>query len=108
MSRLLRLPNELLDDLLTITLPADLENFASTCKQIHTLAASHLIKHRTLIQKQSVLNDDQPYTIADTLKNVLTVPYIGHYIRRLQLHHVRSHHRNFKPEHTAGYFELFS
>lgn len=94
------LPNEIICIILPFTQPEDLENLAQVERRVQQLALPLLQTHREMIRKYRTLNDetiqgipiqtDQLLSSDNTLIKVLlkvamSHPYIGHYIRVLNI-----------------------
>ena len=88
MARILDLPNELIDHVLTCIWPKDFENFAQTCKAIRTLSFPFLTEHRNRIRAYSSFRDIYRDKIANLLFDVLSEPRMGHYVTSLDIHNL--------------------
>lgn len=62
MARFSDLPNEITLMIISLVLPDDIENIASTCRNIYDLAERHLERHRALKRRHAVylFNDPRP------------------------------------------------
>ncbi|CAD6594078.1 MAG: hypothetical protein ASARMPREDX12_008087 [Alectoria sarmentosa] len=95
MTRFTDLPNEIFHEILGLVLPEDLENFASTCKQISLISGPFLREHRQLIRQYDTISNRGPEeemrteyrlrTIPTVLKNILDNPRVGRYVKKLHV-----------------------
>ncbi|KAI9703339.1 MAG: hypothetical protein M1836_007906 [Candelina mexicana] len=83
MAYLINIPNELVHEIFSVLHPSSIVDFACTCKHIHAVAPTILQQHKARMQKYYEVNDWYPDTIASTLLEVLTDPWLAWYIRRL-------------------------
>lgn len=117
MTRFTDLPNEIFHEILGLVLPEDLENFASTCKQISLVSGPFLREHRQLIRQYGTLSNRgseeemrtewRLRTIPTVLKNILDNPRVGRYVKKLHLgalYHYslsRAHHEEEEVQEEA-------
>ncbi|KAL9628400.1 MAG: hypothetical protein Q9164_007291, partial [Protoblastenia rupestris] len=86
MTGLCTLPNEIVQQIFGLVLPADLENFAQIGKKIQRVARPILHEHRERIRTYSVFqNRSRPAATAILLQSVLNDARIGHYVRQMTL-----------------------
>ncbi|KAI9777903.1 MAG: hypothetical protein M1835_005107 [Candelina submexicana] len=83
MAHLMNMPNELVHEIFSLLHPSSIVDFACTCKRIHAVAPNILKEHKARMQRYYEVNDWYPDTIASTLLEVLTDPWLAWYIRRL-------------------------
>lgn len=79
---LIDLPVEMIQELCYHILPADLENFAFSCKHIATIAAPSLSKHRILIEKYSEVGGGALVAVSSIpalITEFVNDPCLGHY-----------------------------
>ncbi|CAF9933566.1 hypothetical protein IMSHALPRED_009395 [Imshaugia aleurites] len=80
------LPNELIREILKLTHPEDLENFAQVSRHVLSLAVPFLEEHRALIRRYHTLRNPTGYrTIANLLNAVITDPRIAPYVKKVEL-----------------------
>ena len=79
------LPNEVLCEISLLVEPADLENFAQTCRHVSLIAQPFLVEHRRMIQKyaESDIRDEEVASIFSSAEGTATNSRIGHYIIHL-------------------------
>lgn len=83
MASFINLPNEILDQIISEVLPADLENFAQTCRRVSGVTKPYLKAHRTLIRKFAILGNtaEDPWgPWGELLHNLVKNPRLGHYV----------------------------
>ena len=80
------LPNELIREILKLTHPEDLENFAQISRNVFSLAVPFLKEHRALICKYRTLyNPPGHRTIANLLSTIIANPRIASYVQKVEL-----------------------
>ena len=89
MASFINLPNEIFDQIISEVLPADLENFAQTCRRVFGVTQPYLKAHRTLIRKfaklsSSARNPWGPW--GELLHDLVKNPRLGHYVVCLSFH----------------------
>ncbi|CAD6586417.1 MAG: hypothetical protein ASARMPREDX12_002363 [Alectoria sarmentosa] len=80
------LPNEILDQITPIVLPADLENFAQVCRRTYITAQLHLEAHRTMIRKFAIVGNKvvgKGGPFGELLLDDRRHPLLGHYVVNL-------------------------
>ena len=84
MVTLISLPNELLLQIFRTIFPADLENFAQTCKHTYQTAKGILEEHRALIKTYSTFtNVRAPNNTYALLLKIIDSPRLAHYVRHV-------------------------
>lgn len=89
-SCLLKLPNEILYEILDYVLPDDLVNFSTTCSHIHLLATRALYEHRDLQRKYynfhwNYEHDEKDRDNFERLHDLLRNPRIAFYVKSFQV-----------------------
>ncbi|CAD6590413.1 MAG: hypothetical protein ASARMPRED_004808 [Alectoria sarmentosa] len=80
------LPNEILDQITPIVLPADLENFAQVCQRTYIAVQQHLEAHRTMIRKFAIVGNKvvgKGGPFGELLLDDRRHPLLGHYVVNL-------------------------
>ena len=76
------LPNEIFHQIIPDVLPADLENFAQTCRKAYSVCLPYLVTHRANIRRFAAVGNNAggfgPFE--ELLFDVLSQPILGHYV----------------------------
>lgn len=103
MAKLEGLPNEVTLNIFAFVLPADLENFATTCKHLHRLAESGpLPEHRLLKKLHTTWNFTRnPVTYHDRLRMIQQDPHWACYVKEIAIIDRTPWLDSWGPKHVA-------